>query len=407
MRAFTGKNKLGACSALTTLMLVVFAVGFVMGTHSPMVGAQGNPPQETEQLFEPFWESWTLLHQSYVDPLDDNALMEGALTGMMASLGDPHSDYMPPDVFERVNEGMNGEYEGIGATVRQNETTGGLELVSIIAGSPAEKAGLRPGDQIVEVDGEDVTRLTQNEIVALVRGPAGTPVLLGILRPGEPDILDIEVIRDKIANPSVVYEVLDGDIGYLRLNQFNFSSSQEMRDALTKMDANNLKGLILDVRGNPGGYLTTSIEVASAFIPEGVIVTERGPDRSVDHKALENAIAPDVPMVILVDEGSASASELIAGALQDHERATVVGMKTFGKGSVQTWHTLSNGGGLRITVSRWYTPDGHSVSEVGITPDIEVPFELTEDGSDNQLETAIAVLNGTYEPAAEAKPGTK
>ncbi len=354
----------------------------------------------TDDLFEPFWAAWTGLHDSFGEVLDDNALMEGALNGMVNSIGDPHTSYMDPESFARINEGMNGEYEGIGATVRQNETTGGLELVTIFKGSPAEQAGLRPGDQIVRVDGEDVTTLAQDEIISLVRGPADTTVLLGILRSGEPDIFDVDVVRAKITVPSVESEVLDGNIGYIRLSQFEFSSSQAMRTALEQMDANHLDGLILDVRGNPGGYLTTSIEVASAYIPSGTIVIERSPGQETSHAALENAIAPDVPMVLLVDQGSASASELIAGALQDHHRAKIVGMPTFGKGSVQTWRTLSNGGGIRITISRWYTPDGHSVSDVGITPDVEVPY-VAEDVSgdpDNQLSAAVAVLHGNYQP---------
>jgi len=296
---------------------------------------------------------------------------------------------------------MSGEYEGIGAVVRQDEKTGGLELVSIMEDSPAEKAGLQPGDQIVKVEGKDVTHLGQNEIVAMVRGPAGTPVRLGILRSGEPDILKFEVLRDRVVVPSVSSKVLAGEIGYIRLSQFDFDTSQDMRGALEAMDANHLKGLILDVRGNPGGYLTTSIEVASAYIPEGPIVIERSPGHEVAHQALGDAIAVDVPMVVLVDQGSASASELIAGALQDHGRATIVGMPTFGKGSVQTWLTLSNGGGVRITIARWYTPDGHSVSDVGIKPDIEVPYkpQALRVNEDNQLTAAIQVLNGTYDPA--------
>src|SRR5690606_20160150 len=177
------------------------------------------------------------------------------------------------------------------------------------------------------------TSLGQNEIIAKVRGPAGTVVRLGIRRPGTTDLLEFEVIRDQIKVASVTWEVLDGNIGYLRLNQFEFSTGQAMRDALAEMNADSLNGLILDVRANPGGYLTTAIDVASAFIAEGPIVIERGPDRELTHEALGNAVATEVPMVVLVDQGSASASELIAGALQDLDRATVVGMPTFGKGS--------------------------------------------------------------------------
>lgn len=355
----------------------------------------------TEELFTPFWETWTALHDEFGASLDDNALMEGALSGMVDAIGDEHTGYMDPETFARINESMSGEYEGIGATVKQNEETGGLELITIFEGSPAEQAGLIPGDQIVAVAGEDVTSLDQTEIIAMVRGPADSVVRLGILRATEPDIFEVEVTRARISVPTVASEILDGNIGYIRLSQFEFDTSQAMRVALEDMDANHLNGLILDVRGNPGGYLTTSIEVASAYIQEGAILIERTPEREFPHNALGNAIATDVPMVVLVDQGSASASELIAGALQDHHRATIVGMPTFGKGSVQTWRQLSNGGGLRITISRWYTPNGNSVSDVGIIPDIEVPYVVQEvsGDEDNQLTAAIQVLNGTYEPA--------
>jgi carboxyl-terminal processing protease len=452
-------------NGLTLLLILAAALGsYLITNEAPheYVRAQGNQPANTVELFKPFWEAWDLLHENYVDPLDDaelaegalagmlravgqplfefpiltldpdatstedlftpfwdtwtalhdefgaslddNALMEGALSGMVDSIGDPHTGYMDPESFARINEGMSGEYEGIGASVRQDEETGGLELISIFKDSPAEQAGLIPGDQIVAVEGEDVTQLDQTEIIAMVRGPAGSIVHLGILRPGTPEPFQVEVTRARINVPSVSSEIFEGDIGYIRLNQFAFDSSQAMRVALEEMDANHLSGLILDVRGNPGGYLTTSIEVASAYIQSGVILYERTPDDSFPHNALGNAIAPDVPMVVLVDQGSASASELIAGALQDHERATIVGMPTFGKGSVQTWRTLSNGGGIRITISRWYTPDGHSVSDVGITPDIEVPYspEEVSGDEDNQLTAAIQVLNGSYDPAQAA-----
>lgn len=400
-------RKMLTTGLMVVLLVTVFTAGYVLGEHSPnaAVRAQSNQPDEVEALFVPFWEAWGLLHENYVDPLDDNSLMEGALSGMMASLGDPHTDYMDPETFARVNESMSGEYEGIGATVRQNEDTGGLELLSIMDGSPAQKAGLRAGDQIVQVNGVDVTSWSQSEIIAQVRGPAGTPVELGILRDGT--VLDVEVMRDRISVPSVSSRILDGNIGYVRLSQFESNASMEMRQALEAIDANSLNGLILDLRGNPGGYLSTSIEVASAYIQDGVVLIERSPDREFEHRTLGNAIAPDVPMVVLVDQGSASASELIAGALQDQGRAIIVGMPTFGKGSVQTWRQLSNGGGVRITISRWYTPNGNSVSEVGIAPDIEVPFdaELFQTGEDNQLETAIQVLDGTYQPVeASATP---
>ncbi|NDJ78310.1 MAG: S41 family peptidase [Chloroflexi bacterium] len=473
MRRFSTHTRLFTFGVMLALALAVLVTGYVLNSRSSdeLVQAQGDQPPAVQELFRPFWETWNLLHDNYVDPLDDNTLMkaalvgmveasedpdpaaiydevlpegeieatddedietvdieelfdpfwaawdllhaeyggdlddttlmEGAIIGMLSSLGDPHTDYMDPDTYAHILEAMSGAYEGIGATVRKDENTGGLELVSIIEVSPAEAAGLRPGDQIVEVAGDDVTGLTQSEIVALVRGPAGTPVLLGILRPGEPEILEFEVIRDEITAPSVYSEMLDGDIAYIRLVQFDLDTGVLLRNVIEELDVNNRSGLILDVRADPGGYLTTSIEVASVFIEEGPVVIERGPGREHTYQALGNAIAPDVPMVVLVDEGSASASELVAGALQDLDRAVVVGMPTFGKGSVQTWRELSNGGGVRITISRWYTPNGTSVSEVGITPDIIVPFEIeSPEDDDPQIQAAIEVLQGELEPVA-------
>ncbi len=462
-----------ALALVVALALSVLGAAYLVSVVGvrPFAHAQSDQPPKTEELFRPFWESWDLLHANYVDPLDDaalaegavegllgaaetlgldvadlqaptppadcegqacfapmwalwqtlherfadaldaeadNALMEGALRAMVASIGDPHTEYMDPETFARVNESMSGEYEGIGATVRQNEETGGLELVSIFEGSPAEKAGLRPGDQIVMVEGQDVTQMTQDEIIALVRGPANTPVRLGILRPGVDEILKFEVVRARISVPSVRAELLEPGIGYIRLAQFEFNTDAQLREALQKLDVNHLDGLILDVRGDPGGYLTTAIQVASEFIPEGAILIERSPDEEIVHEALGNPTAPNVPLVVLVDQGSASASELIAGAFQDHERATIVGMPTFGKGSVQTWRTLSNGGGIRITISRWYTPNGRSVSEVGIQPDVLVPYdpEQTYDDErlDNQIVAAMEVLKGTYTPQPTPQP---
>ena len=402
MQRFSALRNMATATLLALVIMSTFAMGYALGERSPesLAKAQGTQPTDTTEVFAPFWEAWGILHDNFVDPLDDNVLMEGALTGMMQSVGDPHTDYMSPTTFSRVNEAMSGGYEGIGASVRKDEVTGGLELVSIFDNSPAEAAGLLAGDQIVEVNGENVTALTQDEIVSMVRGPAGTTVQLGILRTTPDNLLQIDVLRDRIAVTSVAYEVLDGGIGYLRLSQFDFSSSGAMRDALVAMDADNLNGLILDVRGNPGGYLTTSIEVASAYVEDGLIVTERGPNREQSYQALGNAIATHVPMIVLVDQGSASASELIAGALQDRERATVVGMQTFGKGSVQTWSTLSNGGGIRVTVSRWYTPAGRSVSEVGITPDVVVPYAYDEASAaqyDTQVQAAIDLLTGVMQ----------
>jgi len=458
-----GVYRNAAARLALTVMVAALAAALIRTPLAALRGAhaQGAPSADVTDLFAPFWEAWNLLHENYVDPLDDTALaqgaigglvaagqewlpalqapavpadaatidarftpfwqtwdvlhqsgssvddtalMEGALSGMIRAIGDPHTDYMPPTLYATINESMNGEYEGIGATVKQDEATGGLELVTIMDGSPAQAAGLRPGDLIVEVAGVNITHLTQSEIIARVRGPAGSTVHLGIQRGGAAALLQFDVLRQRIVVPSVVSKLLPDNIGYVRLSQFEANTGPDMRAALETLHANDLKGLVLDLRGNPGGYLTTSIDVASAYIADGAVLIERSPTREQTHEVLGDAIAPDVPMVVLVDQGSASASELIAGALQDHHRATIVGVTTFGKGSVQTWRELSNGGGIRITISRWYTPDGHSVSEVGIHPDVVVPYEPSSDrasaDADNQLSAAVEVLEGTYPASA-------
>jgi carboxyl-terminal processing protease len=441
---------------LIALLTAALLAWYVPATAS--APAQNGPPAGTETLFTAFREAWKLLHDNYVDPLDDRALVSGAidamarfaetpdiainptlppgesageeaalaplwdawaaihstnplvddeklldaaLYGLMAAAGDAHTDYMDPETYARVSEGISGEYEGIGATVRTSEEYGGLELVTIIPGSPAEAVGLRAGDVIVEVEGQDVTGLSQNEIISLVRGPAQTLVRLGIHRPNVADILTFEVVRQRISVPSVTSRVLEGEIGYIQLYGFEDDTAAEMVEALRAMNADALRGLILDLRGNPGGYLTTSIQVASAYLEDGNILVERTPDRTTEYPRMGEVIAAHVPMVVLVDQGSASASELVAGALQDHHRATVVGMPTFGKGSVQRWYMLSNGGGIRVTVSRWYTPNGRSVSDHGIQPDVVVAYEPPAGGSDddNQLTAAVAVLEGTYATA--------
>jgi|AMZC01.1.fsa_nt_AMZC01004332.1_1 carboxyl-terminal processing protease len=446
---------------LHTLLILLLSAALTLSSGIPALAQEPLPPV-TQELFAPFWEAWELLHANYVDPLDDAALivgategliraaalppdtitvapipqdatddqtrltpfwqawqdihrvkplvdddvlLDGALHGLMAAVGDPHTDYMDPETYARVSEGMSGEYEGIGATVRTSQEYGGLELVTIMEGSPAQAAGLQAGDVIVEVDGEDVTGLSQNEIISRVRGPANTTVHLGIRRPGVAEILYFDVVRQRIHVPSVVSRLLsDRQIGYLRLNGFEDDTTAEMVAALKEMNANALRGLILDMRGNPGGYLTTAIQVASAFLREGNILIERSPDRTTEYPRVGEPVAPDVPMVVLVDQGSASASELVAGALQDHHRAIVVGMPTFGKGSVQRWYRLSNGGGIRITVSRWYTPNGRSVSEKGIQPDVQVAYEPNpaDNTADNQLEVALQVLQGTYVASEQA-----
>lgn len=358
-------------------------------------GANETTPEDLQTLFKPFWEAWELVHTQYVDqPVDDLALMRGAIRGMLEALGDQHTSYMDPEEFTDANAGLEGTYEGIGAYV---DTSGDyLTIISPIKNSPAEAAGLRPGDQIIAIDGEDMTGIQPELARRRVLGPAGSVVVLTVSREGEPDPIIFEIKRAQIVVASVEYEMLENNIGYIKLNTFGDTTSREMREALEEVMSNNPRGLILDLRNNGGGYLQTAVDIASQFIPEGVVLIERYGDGKEDvYEARRGGLATEVPLVVLVNEGSASASEIVAGAIQDYERGKLVGKTTFGKGSVQIWNPLSdNQGAVRVTIAKWLTPLERTIHEVGLAPDFEV--ELTEDDflaeRDPQLDKAIEVL---------------
>ena len=359
----------------------------------PVISAE--PPSNEEALFKPFWQVWNLVHEQYVDqPLDDKELMRGAINGALEAIGDPQTGYMDPDEYLQANISLSGTYEGIGAWV---DTDGEyLTIISPMPGSPAEAAGLKPGDEVVAIDGEDMTGIDGNIVIRKVMGPTGTTVLLTIRRADEPELLEFEVTRDRIEVSSVESELLEDGIGYIRLLSFGDDTISELRKALREMLDENANGLILDLRGNGGGFLHSAIDVSSEFVQEGLIVTERfGDGRETIYESSGRGLATDIPMVVLINAGSASASEIVAGAIQDYERGILVGETSFGKGSVQNWVVLDdNEGALRVTVARWYTPDGRLIDLQGLEPDVEVL--LTEEdfdaGEDPQLDKAIELL---------------
>jgi carboxyl-terminal processing protease len=352
------------------------------------------PPQTTEELFQPFWDAWQLVHDEYVDPVDDVELMRGAIGGMLDSLGDQHTGYMNPDEYRQANIPLEGSYEGIGAWVDPDGEY--LTIISPMPNSPAEEAGLESGDEIIAINGQDMTGVEGNQVIRQVMGPAGSTVTLTVRREGEPEPFDVEVERRKITVPSVESKMLDNGIAYLRLFNFGEDTTRDMNAALDDLMSQNPSGLILDLRGNGGGFLGTAVNVSSEFLSGGTVLTERfgdGTEQTYDAQA--GGSASDIPLVVLINGGSASASEIVAGAIQDRGRGQLVGTTSFGKGSVQEWIPLSSdGGAVRITIARWYTPDGRQISEEGLTPDavVEMTEEDAQAGNDPQLDRAVELL---------------
>ncbi len=357
--------------------------------------SESGTPSDLKTLFEPFWQTWQVVHDDYVDqPVNDTLLMQGAIRGMLNSLGDPHTSYMSPEEFILEEQVLAGEYEGIGAYI---DTSGEyVKIISPIHGSPAEKAGLKPGDLIVGIDGEDMTGIPGDIVHSKVIGPAGSVVTLTILREGEDEPFDVTITRAKITVASVESEILDDNLAYVQINIFGDDTTKELRSQLRELLKSDPRGLILDLRGNGGGYLDTAIEVVSEFIDQGVVVYEEyGDGTRQEYKVKSGGLATEIPLVVLVDGGTASASEITAGAIQDYERGILVGTTTYGKGSVQNWMGLiDEQGAIRVTIARWLTPDGRQINKIGIQPDYLVEFTDQDiaDNIDVQLNKAIELL---------------
>jgi carboxyl-terminal processing protease len=410
-----------------------FAGGFVSGHLIPFANIPGLPspitsapstaspeqqsstPSEFQALFAPFWEAWNLVHQNYVDqPVDDITLMRGAINGMMDTLQVGRNYYYDPKTMEEQNAALNGkDYTGIGAYV--DNTTQYLTIISPIKGSPAEKAGLRAGDQIIAIDGVDMTDFSAEEAHQRVLGPADTVVTLTIFRKGTNAPFDLEITRAVITIPLVEYEMRDDGIAYIRLNTFGDTADTELKNAINEMLAQNPKGLILDLRFNGGGYLEQGISVASEFLPKDkIVVYEKfGDGRLTSYKSVGNGAAEDIPMVVLIDEGSASASEIVAGALQDYGRAKLIGTQSYGKGSVQSFIPLQNDqGAIGVTIALWLTPNKRAIDKLGLTPDIlvnitQADFDANLDPQLNAAaETLLAIVNEDPIPTSMPTPVT-
>jgi carboxyl-terminal processing protease len=371
---------------ITILVTGLFSAGFLAGNARTMTSAQSADPD----VIRVFTEVYNLMQSEYIDPVDANRALQGALDGLLATLDDPFSGYMTPEDFAMTNAEFEGEIQGIGVTIRTNEDTGAIEVVSVLDGAPAAAAGVLPGDIFHTINGELVEGMSQDVLASKVRGPEGTTVEITFAR-GE-ELVDLIIPRARISIPNVESRIVGDNIAYLRLNQFSATARADIDAALQELDVNSRDGLIFDLRDNPGGLLSSAVSVGSAFIKEGPIVTEWfGPDEETVFQADGSYASIEVPIVVLVNEGSASASELVSAAMQDTGVATIIGERTFGKGTVQTWHELSNGGGVRLTIARWISPGGRWIHERGVVPDTLVMWSPRSHNEerDPQLDHAI------------------
>ena len=362
------------------LVLVVgMALGFFLSNRwVPNVAAVGR--QDYESL-EAFSNILSIVKKNYVEEVETKNLVTGAINGMLSSL-DPHSAYLTPELYKELQSDTQGRFGGLGIEI---SVKGGiLTVVSPIEDTPAAKAGIKPGDQIFKIEDEFTKDMSLVDAVKKMRGLKGTKINLTIRREGSADLLEFSLVRDIIRVQSVRSRALEPGYGYIRLAQFQERSDRDLQRALEKMVAekNGIKGLVLDLRNNPGGLLTQAVRVSDLFLESGLIVYTEGRIEAQKQKyfAQKEGTWTDFPMVVLVNGGSASASEIVAGALQDHKRAVVLGTKTFGKGSVQTILPLDDNSALRLTTARYFTPKGRSIQATGIVPDIVVESVATQDG---------------------------
>lgn len=415
-----GKNKKAVFKKAAVIFLIIAftAAGFFTGTYSAqkneiikqlaqkevvllgkVTGKYGNAPEgklAQDIDFNLFWQVWDMLKEKYVDSgkLNDKEMFYSAVRGMVASAGDPYTVFMSPVTAQEFSDDLAGTFEGIGAEIGIKNDI--LIIIAPLPDMPAEKAGLLAGDKIYAINGETTAGIAVDEAVSKIRGPHGTEVTLTISRDGMEEAKDVTIKRDVIVVKSVKTEMRKDNIFVITVMNFNDDTLNLFNNAVNDIMAKNPKGVILDLRNNPGGYLDTAVEVASEWMEEGVIVSEKfSEEKKDDYLARGRARLKNYPTVVLVNQGSASASEIVAGALQDAKKAQIVGKQTFGKGSVQTLENLQDGSSVKITVAKWLTPNGNCINETGIKPDVEI--DLTEEdynaGKDPQMDKALEMLS--------------
>ncbi len=353
---------------------------------------KNNTPSDID--FTLFWEVWNYIQKYYVEqPVDKKKLFQGALAGSVAALNDPYSVYLNPETSEKFNQELAGSFDGIGAEIGIKK--GVLTIIASLPDTPAKKAGLLSGDIILRIDEEDTLGMNLDYAISRIRGKRGTQIKLVVLHEGEKDVKEILITREKIVIKSVQLEILPENIAYVKLVHFSENSSEDFGKAVAQLLGKNIKGIILDVRNNPGGFLEDAIDIASFWIDNKVVVSERFSDGNIQsYRASGQPLIAHIPTVVLVNRGSASASEIVAAALKEYNKAVLVGEKTFGKGSVQDLQSFEDGSSVKLTIAKWLTPNGNEIDGVGITPDIEVPLEKEDydKNQDPQYNKALEIL---------------
>jgi carboxyl-terminal processing protease len=395
----------------------LFLAGYTFGHRQ---GETPGTPVDQEQAFAPFWDAYHAIVRRYAGgEVDHQKLIEGAIRGMIGSLDDPYSSYLTPEEYRDSLQGISGQFEGIGAEIGTQSSDGTtsdcatlgdscrLVVIAPLEGSPAQEAGIEAGDVIVAVDGSTVDGLTVDQARDRIRGDKGTEVVLSIVRDGDP-AFDLAIVRDVIVQEEVVHRVLArGAVGYTKLTGFSEHAADVLAEEVRKDVEAGRTQLILDLRGNPGGFVTAAKKVASQYVKEGPIFWEERADGTQEPTSASGdgaATDPAIELVVLIDAGSASASEIVAAALQDHERATLVGQTTFGKGTIQTWEELAGGNGaMRLTIAKWLSPDKRWIHGDGVQPDVAVTVpDSTPDGVDPVLDRALELLRDGSQAAAGA-----
>ena len=363
-------------------------------TFNPVVAAEN----DVYKKIDLFGEVLEKINKEYVDEINQSESMDAAIDGLLQSL-DPYSAYMSPEIFNEMQTETSGEFGGLGIEV--NMESGVVKVISPIDDTPASRAGIKAGDYIIKIDDIQVQGKSLSEAVDLMRGPVGSSIILTVRRIGQKKALTFEIVREIIQIKSVKADLLKNNIGYLRLTSFNENSSDQIKEQIREFEKNeNINSYILDLRNNPGGLLSQAIRISDFFLDNGEIVSTKSRKASENRKwfAKKGDLIGGKTLIVLINYGSASASEIVAGALQDHKRAIILGENSYGKGSVQSIIPLKNKGAIRLTVAKYYLPSGKSISEVGVSPDIEIDEDTDEfrikTDTDNQLSYALKLLNG-------------